>query len=174
MENDEIAEFTDALYCRQCHAFAAAGDLAGLLRAREGGCPWDQVAGHHNHRYICCRPAVEGDLVTLKWLREQGCPEPYWRSVVPDAVRFGRTEVVLWACALGLPMSKLAAQEAAASGHLLVLQRLVAAGCPWDPEVCRQEARRRGHGEVEAWVERSVAGEVKEPGEEAPRRSGRA
>jgi len=155
-----------AHYCWRCHKLAKAGDRAGLLQSREEGCPWDQENGYHRHRDLCCGPAAAGDLATLAWLREQGCPDPYWDLVIASAARMGRTNVVSWACAQGFAMNKSAALGAAIGGHLQTLQCLLAAGCPWDPEKCRQMACWEGHEEVAAWVEWSMSpDEPKNPGE---------
>jgi len=157
---------SDNYYCLQCHAFAVAGDLAGLLRAREGGCRWDQEAGFLNHGDLCLLPAMKGDLVTLQWLWSQGCPEPYWRQVIAGAAGRGHSEVVSWACAQGLPMDESAAWAASTDGHLGILQDLLAAGCRWNPEKCLLAANEFDHAATAAWIEWSTSpDEIKEPGE---------
>jgi len=152
--------------CHRCYGLASKGDLAGLLRAREEGCRWDQEAGFLSHCDLCLYPAPRGDLVTLQWLRAQGCPEPYWRRVIEMAAAGGRSEVVSWACAQGLPMNKSATWAASVAGRLKILQDLLAAGCPWDPEKCLHVAKEFNRPEVAAWIEWSTAPvEIKEPGE---------
>jgi len=165
MQNYGPDQIRRALYCHECHHFAKVGDLEGLLRAREGGCPWDQAVGFLSHRYLCTIPALGGDSATLRWLREQGCPELYWQDVIRCAAQNGHAEVVSWACAQGLPMDATAPELAASKGQLQALQQLVAAGCPWDPEGCRRAAKSSNHLGVADWIEWSEALEVKEPGE---------
>ena len=168
LDREEMRNIVDRRqdFCRPCHEFARAGDLEGLHRSRETGCPWDQMVGFCRHWYICALPAMAGDLVTLEWLRAQGCPEPYWREVVWHAAAKGRADVVSWACAQRLPMDELATLEAAGGGDLQMLQCLVAAGCPWDPEECQQAAGSRDCSEIVAWIEWWMSeGETKEPGE---------
>jgi len=155
---------TGANYCQRCYDLAGQGDLEGLLQAREGGCRWNQEVGFLNHCDLCLPPAKEGDLVTLQWLWSQGCPGPYWQRVIGMAAAWGRSEVVSWACAQGLPMDESAAWVASADGHLGILQDLLAAGCPWDPEKCLLAANVFDQPEVAAWIEWSVSPvEVKEP-----------
>ena len=122
--------------------------------------------GFLRHRDICLFPASKGDLVTLKWLLAQGCPEPYWRDVIGCATDSGCAEVVSWACAQGLPMDESATWAATADGHLEILQYLLAVGCPWDPKSCLLAANQSNHPEVAAWIEWSMSpNEIKEPGE---------
>ena len=152
--------------CNQCHELVRAGDLEGLLRAREAGCPWGQEAGFLQHRYLCTYPASKGDLVTLQWLWTQGCPEPYWQHVIGCAVERGQTEVVSWACAQGLPTSEAALFSAVLHGNLQALVSMVDSGAKWDPEMCLRVANSFGHAELAAWIEWWISPqEIKEPGE---------
>ena len=154
------------IYCHECHELARAGDLEGLLRAREAGCHWDKAVGFLRHRNICMIPAAKGDLVTLQWLREQGCPEPYWRDVIGRATESGCAEVVSWACAQGLPMNEWVPWVATWHNRLEILQCLVAAGCPWNPGKCLLVANGFHHAATAAWIEWWMSpAEVKEPGE---------
>jgi len=152
--------------CHRCYEYVQAGDLEGLLRAREEGCRWDQEAGFLSHGDLCLLPTMAGDLVTLQWLRAQGCPEPYWREVVWHAAAWGRSEVVSWACAQGLPISESAPLLAVFNGNLPTLQCLAASGAKWDPVMCLRAANSGGHATVAAWIEWWMSpDEIKEPGE---------
>jgi len=178
MQNNENSPPSAAPYC-QCLVLATMGaapseppgspegDPAGS-RARATECRAQEAEGSFGPgaeppRCCSCRlPAVEGDLATLKWLWEQGCPMPYWRDVVRLAAQNGHKAVVSWAYAQGHPTGRLAIL-AASRGDLQILQCLEAAECLWDPKTCQKVARWNGHEGVADWIERS-ASRAKEPG----------
>lgn len=88
------------------------GDLAGLIRLREGGYPLDDP-------WACICAAGNGHLDILQWLRENGCP---WddRTCI-YAASGGHLEALRWAMENGCPVNDWVCAAAAEKGHLDVL-----------------------------------------------------
>lgn len=84
----------------------------------------------------CMEAAKAGKLKALMWLRERRCP---WdqRRLCTNAAAKGHLEVVQWAYANGCECNELTCQLAATGGHLEVLQWLRSEGIPWTREVLR-------------------------------------
>jgi hypothetical protein len=96
-----------------------------------------------------CAEAAKGDLETLQWLRQQGCP---WDSLTcATAAKANRKDIIEWARENGCPWDGTACVGAAIGGHLELLQWLRQQGCPWNAYTCAGAARA-GHKHIIEWV----------------------
>jgi len=90
-------------------------------------------------------------LVTIKWLRERGCP---WTDyTVAYAASAGYLHVVKWARSQGCPWSEWTCTLAAKEGRLEVLQWMWENGCPWD-DLAVGSARNGGHKAAIKWLQK--------------------
>jgi hypothetical protein len=89
------------------------------------------------------RAVFHGDLATVTWLHDAGCP--FDADVCQLAAEQGHLDVLRFAHEqAGCPLTERAAQAAAHKGRLAVLRWLHAAGCPMGSSMCRVAARA-GH-----------------------------
>ncbi len=81
-----------------------------------------------NNTEYCKYAAVHGHLVTLKWLRENGCP---WVELTcSKAAEYGRLETLKWLRENGCPWDVQTCASAVMYGHIEVLKWAHNNGCP--------------------------------------------
>ena len=105
--------------------------------------------------------ASEGRLEVLKWAVLKLRDHPHvavarhylgaFRFVCVNAAACGHLEVLQWARSQGMPWDEDVCTGAAEGGHLPVLQWAHAAGCPWDHTTCARAALA-GHLEALRWA----------------------
>jgi len=72
--------------------------------------------------------ARDGHVVILEWAHANGCPMP---NVSHKAIKHNHLDVLKWAASAdGFPMDETMYAIAAKRGHLTILKRLKAKGCP--------------------------------------------
>jgi hypothetical protein len=93
---------------------------------------------------LLLRAGRAGQLEQLIWLRAYGCRwVPLWGSgldLCSEAAANGHLHVLQWARADGYPWDHATCTSAARGGHLAVLQWLHANGCPWTKDACTDAA----------------------------------
>lgn len=101
-------------------------------------------------RQICKLAARVGNVAVLAWLREQGgCA---WDSdTCAEAAAAGHLEVLQWARAHGCDWDGRVSEHAAGRGHLDVLRWARANGCTWSNGTCTSAAAF-GHLETLQWA----------------------
>jgi hypothetical protein len=91
--------------------------------------------------------ASGGQVATLQWLKDNGCP----LGSSPETLDQSR-----WTGAgTNISAECLMCSAAAEAGQLATLQWLIATGCHWDQRVCLQAAapaQSDGHAAVHAWL----------------------
>ena len=127
-------------------AAAEGGHLEVLEWLREIGCEYESLTRER----VCAAAAGGGHLKVLKWLRNRGWPWDY--MTCGSAAMEGHLEVLEWARANGCKWDKYTCEWAAWRGHLEVLEWARANECPWDKEKCLEEAEKKGHDHVVAWI----------------------
>jgi hypothetical protein len=100
----------------------------------------------------CCRAAMAGNLLTLKWLRNKGFS---WKSnVCFHAVRGGHFELLKWAKENGCEWDARTCMEAAGNGNFEIFKWLKNNGAPWDKWTCACAARN-GHLKILKWARKN-------------------
>jgi hypothetical protein len=94
--------------------------------------------------------STQGNVETVKWLRENGCPCD-WDSVRDWAVEFGDLERLKCLHATGYPWNERTCEHAARYGQLDILKWARENGCPWDFQTCAAAAEG-GHIELLGWA----------------------
>ena len=137
-----------------CEAACQGGSLPTLKWLRRNGCPWDKTSGEaavkrrdlemltwlrHNGAPIFTKmfaqtAAYHGDLPTLRWLHQAGCP--YGAGVLKAAAGRGHPEILQWAqqeVVPPLPWTYRVAYHAVERSQRRCLEVAIAHGCPWWP-----------------------------------------
>jgi hypothetical protein len=130
---------------------ARKGQLAvcHLLVAEQ--CPCDVRA--------CMYAAVAGDLETVRFLHESGCP---WDadSMVELGAGSGSVELLRYLKQQGCAFNAQVMTAAAAKGHTQLCQFLRAEQCPWDARACENAARGGSVHTLHWWHEQGCPWDV--------------
>jgi len=128
----------------ECVQYAATKDHVKILE-------WFLDSGYEfdKDKDVFWYAADGGNLVTCKWLLEQGCS---WDgSTFPIAARAGNIQLLQWLLEQGCPWDERTFKCAAQVGKMQVLEWLREQGCPWDGR-CYSNAACNGHSEVLYWL----------------------
>ena len=99
-----------------------------------------KIEGKHGQYYFCTQAARTGNLVFLRWLREEKMFE--WDdSAINIAAEIGHLHIVKYYMRHDSPINGLPCALAAGNGHLDVLKYLHENGAPWDRRTCRFAAQ---------------------------------
>ena len=99
-----------------------------------------KIEGKHGQYYFCTQAARTGNLVFLRWLREEKMFE--WDEVtINAAANDGYLHIVKYCMKKKCPIDGLACALAAENGHLDILKYLHENDAPWDSRTCRFAAK---------------------------------
>ena len=115
--------------------------------------PWLKEKGCDWNELVCHVAAKFGQLRALEWLRSHDPPCP-WNAFTFAAVagRNGCVVLMDWLLAQGCPWDEMACASAARNGNLIALQWLRLNQCPWDENECATEAENNCHTETLGWI----------------------
>lgn len=85
-----------------------------------------------------------GDTAVLDRLLQNKRPMDMYVCAA-GAVAGENTRTLSWAVDNGFPLDRFVCHRAAAKGNVALLRRALELGCPWDPVLCREQARENGH-----------------------------
>jgi len=147
---EELAALAAAGWWLCLHATARAaahGQIAVLDWLADNG--RFRPAPTHGDWSIAEEAAAEGQLLVLQWIHDKGHPLP--PTVATVAVEGGYTDIIDWLATLGWNWHTDLCTAAAGMGHLLMLQRLRAHGCPLASKAM-QLAAGRGYLDIVQWL----------------------
>ncbi|KJE97758.1 hypothetical protein CAOG_07861 [Capsaspora owczarzaki ATCC 30864] len=131
-----LQRFSIEVGASMCRSAVIAGrmDLVHWLRS-DFKCPWDCET--------LLAAAENGHLTMLQYALKTGCPPPSDSTALATAAaRGGQLAVLKWlSTRREFSWNAATAEQAAANGHLAVLQFLQLHDCPWDEAACAAAAR---------------------------------
>ena len=131
-------------------------DYLGFLAAMHGysaSLAWLRDHSGYEFRWKTCTGAAKGgQLQTLQWLREQGCPWDETTTIM--AAKMGHHEMLEWLLDNGCLVSARACEAAAGQNHMGIVMLLTRRhrAAMHQTAVCAAAAEG-GHGTVLAWLQ---------------------
>ena len=87
-----------------------------------------------------------------RWAMRVGCPFVWGAELAAKMARHGCTNALHWAVMNGMACDQETPRQAAHGGHLETLARILAVGCPMDPNEVARKAASHGHVDILEWL----------------------